>query len=131
MAMTRTTITDIGTVTVTVADQDKAVVFYTETLGFEKRMDALMPNGGRWITVAPPGSAVAISLAPASNVSPAGVDTGIRLTAANAAEDHATLQARGTDVDDVANWPGVPPMFSFRDRDGNTLYVVETSGTGS
>ncbi len=21
--------------------------------------------------------------------------------------------------------PGVPPMFSFRDADGNTLYVVE------
>jgi hypothetical protein len=22
-------------------------------------------------------------------------------------------------------WPGVPPMFTFRDRDGNGLVIVE------
>jgi hypothetical protein len=25
----------------------------------------------------------------------------------------------------VLRYPGVPPMFSFRDPDGNTLYLVE------
>ena len=29
------------------------------------------------------------------------------------------------DVDpEVLRWPGVPQMFSFRDPDGNTLYLV-------
>ena len=41
---TRTHITQVGTVIVPVADQDKALEFYLDTLGFEKRMD--MPFGG-------------------------------------------------------------------------------------
>ena len=38
--MSQTTITDIGTVGIPVSDQDKAVEFFTGTLGFEKRLDA-------------------------------------------------------------------------------------------
>jgi lactoylglutathione lyase len=33
--------------------------------------------------------------------------------------------ARGVDADDVPRWPGVPPMFAFRDQDGNGLEIVE------
>lgn len=46
----------ISAVSVRVRNQDEAIRFYTEKLGFEKRMD--MPMGGdmRWVTVAPPGS---------------------------------------------------------------------------
>jgi hypothetical protein len=55
-----------------------------------------------------------------------GVDTGIRLSTASAADDHATLRAKGVDVDpEILRLPGVPPMFSFRDPDGNRLYIVE------
>jgi len=39
--------------------------------------------------------------------------------------DHAAMAAAGIDVDDVLRWPGVPPMFKFRDDDGNALEVVE------
>jgi hypothetical protein len=54
------------------------------------------------------------------------VDTGVRFTTGNAGADHAALSAAGVDVDqEVLRFPGVPPMFSFRDPDGNTLYVVE------
>jgi lactoylglutathione lyase len=43
-----------------------------------------------------------------------------------AGRGHAHLVATGADVDpEVLRYPGVPPMFSFRDPDGNTLYVVE------
>ena len=40
---------------------------------------------------------------------------------------HAELLSRGVDADpEVLRFgEGVPPMFSFRDPDGNTLYVVE------
>jgi hypothetical protein len=48
------------------------------------------------------------------------------LTTEDAEADHADLRARGVDVDpEVLRWPGVPAMFSFRDPDGNVLFVVE------
>ena len=46
-------ITNIGTVTMYVRDQDEALRFYIEKLGFEKRADNPMPGGGRWLAVAP------------------------------------------------------------------------------
>jgi catechol 2,3-dioxygenase-like lactoylglutathione lyase family enzyme len=36
-----------------VLDQDEALSFYTEKLGFEVRTDARMDNGFRWLTVGP------------------------------------------------------------------------------
>jgi len=36
-----------------VLDQDVALAFYTEKLGFEVRTDARMDNGFRWLTVGP------------------------------------------------------------------------------
>jgi hypothetical protein len=56
--------------------------------------------------------------------SPAGIDTGVRLTTGDAYADHATLKAAGVDVD-AEVLPQPVPMFTFRDPDGNRLYVVE------
>jgi lactoylglutathione lyase len=120
------TITDVRTVGVPVTDQDRAVAFYVDTLGFEKRLDAPVEQlGGRWIEVAPPRAATTIALVPARHGVPAGVETGIRLTAADAAAVHEDLQSRGVDVGELLRWPGVPPMFAVRDPDGNGLEVVE------
>ena len=47
-------LTRIGTITVQVTDQDKALDFYTQKLGFEKRADQPMGPEQRWIEVAPP-----------------------------------------------------------------------------
>ena len=46
-------ITHLSHITIFVENQDDALRFYTEKLGFEKRMDAKM-GGFRWLTVAPP-----------------------------------------------------------------------------
>jgi catechol 2,3-dioxygenase-like lactoylglutathione lyase family enzyme len=124
--MTSTHITQVGTVGVPVTDQERAAAFYVDTLGFEKRLDVPFGDGDRWIEVAPPGSATTIALAPRRPGELSGTDTGIRLTTEDADADHADLGARGVDADpEVLRWPGVPPMFSFRDPDGNTLYIVE------
>src|SRR5216117_840625 len=40
---------------IVVGDQEKALKFYTETLGFEKRADYQQPGKPRWLTVAPKG----------------------------------------------------------------------------
>ena len=42
----------VSTVTIAVRDQDEALVWYTEKLGFEKKMDVRSPEF-RWLTVAP------------------------------------------------------------------------------
>ena len=126
-APSRTGITDVRTIGIPVTDQGRALEFYGGVLGFETRMDSPFP-GGRWIEVAPPGAAATIALTATREGTSAGVDTGIRFTTPNATTDHAALSAAGVDVDDeVLRFPGVPPMFSFRDPDGNTLYVVEQS----
>ena len=123
--MPQTTITDIGTVGIPVSDQDKALEFFTATLGFEKRLDADMGGGRRWIEVAPEGSAVTIALVTAHEGVPAGVETGIRFTAPDADAVHAGMRASGVDADDVLRWPGVPPMFAFRDPDGNGMEIIQ------
>ena len=122
---TTTRISDVRTIGVPVSDQQRALEFYGGVLGFETRMDSPFP-GGRWIEVAAPGAQTTIALAAAPEGTAIGVDTGIRFSTADATADHATLSAAGVDVDpEVLRFPGVPPMFSFRDPDGNTLYVVE------
>lgn len=45
-----------------VRDTQEALDFYTEKLGFEKRMDFTMDNGSRWLTIAVPGQEVEIIL---------------------------------------------------------------------
>jgi lactoylglutathione lyase len=122
---TATRISDVRTIGVPVSDQQRALEFYGGVLGFETRMDTPFP-GGRWIEVAAPGATTTIALAAAQEGTATGVDTGIRFSTADATADHATLAGAGVDVDaEVLRFPGVPPMFSFRDPDGNTLYVVE------
>jgi catechol 2,3-dioxygenase-like lactoylglutathione lyase family enzyme len=114
-----TRITGVGSVGVPVTDQNRAVEFYVDQLGFEKRRD--VPFGdGRWIEVAPPGSATTIALVPA------GVPAGIRLMTQDADTDHADLRARGVDTDpEVMRMPSASPMFAVRDPDGNSLILVE------
>jgi catechol 2,3-dioxygenase-like lactoylglutathione lyase family enzyme len=125
---TRTRITDVRTIAVPVTDQDRALDFYVGKLGFEKRMDAVFGPGMRWIEVAPPGATTSIALATAREGVPAGVETGIRLTTGDAAADHADLRARGVDVDaEVLYMGGAPPMFTFRDQDGNRLVIVQNA----
>jgi catechol 2,3-dioxygenase-like lactoylglutathione lyase family enzyme len=120
----RTHVTDVRTVAVPVSDQDAALAFYTEKLGFEKRMDIPMGPGMRWLEVAPSATSAAIAIVPPGEAFYTGVDTGIRLSTSDAAGDHAAMEANGVDVDELRTVP--MPMFSFRDQDGNTLYIVET-----
>ena len=123
--MTVGKITDVRTVGVPVSDQDRAIDFYVGTLGFAKRLDVDMGGGRRWIEVAPSGAATSIALVAAHEGVPAGVETGIRFVAADADDVHAAMRASGVDADDVLRWEGVPPMFAFRDPDGNGMEIVE------
>ena len=120
-----TTITTIGTIAVAVSDQDRSTDFFVEKLGFEKQMDTEFAPGFRSIEVAPPESAMSISIVAVSDAMPAGVDTGIRFVTTDAEAERASMLESGVDVDELLRWPGVPVRFSFRDLDGNALYLAE------
>ena len=129
MSITKTGLYNIGTVVVPVSDQDRAIEFYVETLGLEKRTDTPFGNGYRWVEVAPAGASTTIAIVPPPPGKPSGDrETGISLQSRDIDADHAELKARGVDVDPEVSRMGdpVPPLFWFRDPDGNTLMVVET-----
>ncbi|BCJ37056.1 glyoxalase [Actinocatenispora thailandica] len=119
----------VPVVGIPVADQDKAVEFYTDAFGFTVRMDMPLPQlGSRWIVLAPAGAdaaATGIALVQAGDGLPAGVETGIRLAVADAAAKHAELAGRGVGVGELLRWQGAPPMFTVTDPDGNGLEIVE------
>jgi catechol 2,3-dioxygenase-like lactoylglutathione lyase family enzyme len=126
---TSTGISQVGTVIVPVSDQDQAIEFYTGKLGFEKRADIPMGEAMRWVEVAPPGAATTIAIVPPREGEPTGVQTRVAFATDDVDADYASLKAQGVDVDDeVARMGGpVPPMFSFRDQDGNSSLIVQRS----
>jgi catechol 2,3-dioxygenase-like lactoylglutathione lyase family enzyme len=122
-----THITEVGTVIVPVSDQDRALEFYTNKLGFEIRGDTPYGDGERWLEVAPPGATTTIAIVLPREGDSAGIETRIGLTTQDIDADHADLRGRGVDVDDEVMRMGdpVPPMFFLRDPDGNRYLVVE------
>jgi catechol 2,3-dioxygenase-like lactoylglutathione lyase family enzyme len=128
MTEVATRIGGISLVCVVTNDQDRAIEFY-ERLGFEKRSDVPFGDKYRWVEVYPPTGTTGIALAPPpSEDTPVGVQTGITLTTDDVDATHAHMRSLGVDVDAEVSRMGdpVPPMFWFRDPDGNILMVVET-----
>src|SRR5213592_4125164 len=124
---TRTRITQVGTVMVPVSDQDRALEFYVDKLGFEKRTDSAYGDGNRWLEVAPPGAATTVALVPPREGEPTGIESRVGFTTKDIDADHADLRARGVETDAEVMRMGdpVPPMFFFRDPDGNRLLILE------
>ena len=96
--MTRTSITDVRTIRISVRSQDDALDFYVGKLGFEKRLDAPISPTTRWIEVAPPGASTSIALNVPEGPVQESTDTGVRFSVPDAAAEHATMQERGVDV---------------------------------
>ena len=125
---TKLNIEAVGRVCVTVADTDRAIDFYVDTLGFEKVVDVPMGPDMRWVEVSVAGTRTTIALAPPpAGQAAGGSQTGICLDTTDVEADHAVLKAAGVDVDDEISRYGdpVPPMFWVRDPDGNSLIVVQ------
>ena len=129
MSTTASRIGEISLVALPSTDVDKQIEFY-ESLGFEKRTD--VPFGGqyRWVEVYPPSGTTGIALAPPPPGSEAGSkETGIILNTDDIDATHAKLKSQGVDVDAEVSRMGdpVPPMFWFRDPEGNSLLIVQPS----
>jgi len=109
-----------------VSDQDAALAFYTDKLGWEVRGDVSFgpDNEHRWIEVAPPGSVTRLALNPPMGGQPGGSAIGIEVD--DVLAEHARLTAvGGIDLDpEPMQMPGAPLMFALRDPDGNHLWIV-------
>src|SRR5580658_7248282 len=79
----------IGTVIVPVSDQDRAIAFYTEKLGFEKRADVPMGEAMRWVEVAPTGAETSIAIVPPREGEPTGVQTRVAFSTEDVDATHA------------------------------------------
>jgi catechol 2,3-dioxygenase-like lactoylglutathione lyase family enzyme len=128
VSSTKTRVNKISTVVIPVADVDGAIEFYTDKLGFNKRVDIPFGDNYRWVEVGPGDAVTTIALAPP----PPGGSTGNRETGIGLQTDdidayHADLKAKGVDVDDEVSRMGdpVPPLFWLRDPEGNSLMVVQ------
>jgi catechol 2,3-dioxygenase-like lactoylglutathione lyase family enzyme len=139
MPTTASRISQIQLVVVPVTDQNRSVAFY-EKLGVEKRNDVPWGDGYRWVEVYPPNSSTGLALVPPGPGDATGVQTGIILNTDDIDAAHAELRSMGVDVDSEVARVGapteirigavqmagpVPPMFYFRDPDGNALLIVQ------
>jgi catechol 2,3-dioxygenase-like lactoylglutathione lyase family enzyme len=120
-------ITQVGRVLVPVSDQDEAIAFYTDTLGFSLVADVPFGEGDRWVEVAPKGGGAAIALVRPQGEYQPGRMTGVALVSRDPRADHAEMQGKNVDVDgQLMGGDGtVPILFFFRDHDGNQLMIVE------
>jgi catechol 2,3-dioxygenase-like lactoylglutathione lyase family enzyme len=131
MSITATGINALNLVIIPVADQDREIEFY-EKIGFEKHTDVAFGNGYRWVEVYLPGGSTGIALAPPPPDGDSGNrQTGISLSTDDADATHEHLKSLGVDVDPEVQRMGdpVPPMFWFRDPEGNSLLIVETTSS--
>ena len=120
--------TRIQSVSIPVADQDRALAFYTEVLGCELRTDIEVWPGARLVEVVPPGSSVGLVLLPPDSEIPMAV----RLGTTSAETAYARLRQAGARLhnDEVVQFNGSPPMFFFADPDGNGLVYLEEEPGG-
>lgn len=119
----------VHSATVVVNDQDDAIRFYTETLGFEKLTDDPIGDSFRWVTVAPPGSDAALALLRPQDLGQGseavGKSTGISLSTDDLDGTYERYKSRGVRFDnppEVMPWGG--KATTFQDHDGNSFFLA-------
>jgi lactoylglutathione lyase len=124
-------ITELHTVALYVADQDRAKRFYVEVLGFELNADQPgMGAIGRWIEVAPRGAQTAFMLADAAGWSKQdriGRSADVTLRCDDARALCEALRARGATVTEPRT-QRFGTFIDVTDPDGHTLRVVDQHG---
>ncbi len=124
-----------------VHDQDEALAFYTEKLGFEVKADSTLPEIGdfRWLTVGPPGQDVEIVLMaiPGSDViddesaeqirslMSKGWIGGVFFTTDDVKGDFEELRSRGVEFSEEPEERPYGIDAGFRDPSGNAFRLTQ------
>ena len=124
-------ISHIHSTTIAVTDQDAALDFYVNTLGWKKGLDNSVEKGIRFLTVVPPEGETQLVLAHVSWAGGEGAgaqvggNTGITLVAPDIDATYETLKARGVNFKEpVAVMPWGTKATWFSDLDGNEFFLV-------
>jgi catechol 2,3-dioxygenase-like lactoylglutathione lyase family enzyme len=134
-------INEVGTIFVPVSDQDRAVDFYVQQLGFQKRADFVYGGGLRWVEVAPSDSGIGLALVSnAEGVARPSAAARCAFATTDIDSIVARLREADIEVEDVGrngtSRPGLvstdvtvsdpfPPQCCFRDPDGNRFLLVQ------
>jgi glyoxylase I family protein len=117
-----------------VDEQDKAVRFYTDVLGFQKKMDFPVIGEFRWITVVAPGrDDLELTLEPSANPAArtfqqAMFEQGIPLAAFEVSDldaEHARLKERGVVFTIEPTQSGQVRIAVFSDTCGNLIQLYQ------
>ncbi len=116
--------TKVGTINVAVSNQDKALDFYVNKLGFEKIDDQPMSETERWLEVAPPGAQthITLGLRGQSGGDKSGF-TGYVLHTDNIEETCKTLKARDVTISKELATEPWGKWAEITDPDGNVFGI--------
>ena len=122
-------ISHIHSVTIVVKDQDAALDFYTNTLGWEKVLDAPMGPEMRFLTVVPAGATTQLVLAHESwggEFAKRGGPTGISFITRDIDDTYKTFSERGVRFKEpIAMMPWGQRATWFYDIDDNEFFLNE------
>jgi lactoylglutathione lyase len=117
----------VGTVCVYVKDQQKALEFYRDVLGFEVRQDQPMGPNARWIEVAPKGSETrVVPFTPPGQEDRIGTFSGVVFSCDDIEATYTELTAKGVEFKQKPEkqpWGGI--LAQFYDVDRNTHVLVQ------
>jgi predicted enzyme related to lactoylglutathione lyase len=118
-------ISKVKHVNIPVADQDRALGFYTEKLGFSVATDVKFGPGLRWIKLAIPGAATQLTLfTPTGEEGRIGSIIGIVFEAEDIDATYADMVAKGvvfTRPLTVESWG---TSATFQDSEGNSFVLA-------
>jgi catechol 2,3-dioxygenase-like lactoylglutathione lyase family enzyme len=123
------TISHIQLISLAVADQDRALRFYTDVLGFDLVRDNPMGPDQRWVQVAPPGAQTSITLVTWFPTMPAGSTKGTVLESNDLEGDVAALAAKGVTIEGGIQSQPWGRFVTFDDPDGNGIVLQETAAS--
>jgi catechol 2,3-dioxygenase-like lactoylglutathione lyase family enzyme len=125
-----------------VHDQEEALAFYTDKLGFSVRADVTLPEMGdfRWLTVSPPGQedvAIVLMAIPGppvmdeetarqvENLMAKGFAGTAFLTTDDCRSEYEQLKARGVEFTETPEERPYGIDCGFRDPSGNSIRLTE------
>jgi len=125
-----------------VHDQDEALAFYTEKLGFEVQADVTLPemDGFRWLTVGPPGQgdvSITLMAIPGQPVMDEATADQVRdlmakgfagtvfLTTDDCQASYEELKARGVEFTEAPEKRPYGIDSGFRDPSGNSFRLTQ------
>ena len=112
-----------------VSDQDKALDFYTNVLGFEKRGDIATPQGPRFLTIGVKGQDFELVLWPGMPAKPKHGSATYTIEVDDCRAAFDKLMSRGVKFEppEVLEFPW-GYAARFQDADGNALQIREGKG---